>query len=86
MDHTRCLPLTVRAHQADSHKEKGWEQFTKAVVSWLREKSNGLVFLLWSSHAQRKGSAIYEAPPRAADCPPLPAGGAQRVLWMQTFL
>ncbi|KAK2494078.1 hypothetical protein MC885_018321 [Smutsia gigantea] len=50
--------LTVRAHQANSHKERGWEQFTDAVVSWLNQNSNGLVFLLWGSYAQRKGSAI----------------------------
>lgn len=50
--------LTVRAHQANSHKEKGWEQFTDAVVSWLNQNSSGLVFLLWGSYAQKKGSAI----------------------------
>ncbi|XP_011888308.1 PREDICTED: uracil-DNA glycosylase [Cercocebus atys] len=50
--------LTVRAHQANSHKERGWEQFTDAVVSWLNQNSNGLVFLLWGSYAQKKGSAI----------------------------
>ncbi|XP_032954326.1 uracil-DNA glycosylase isoform X1 [Rhinolophus ferrumequinum] len=50
--------LTVRAHQANSHKEKGWEQFTDAVVSWLNQNSNGLVFLLWGSYAQKKGIAI----------------------------
>nr|KAF6468556.1 uracil DNA glycosylase [Rousettus aegyptiacus] len=50
--------LTVRAHQANSHKERGWEQFTDAVVSWLNQNSHGLVFLLWGSYAQKKGSAI----------------------------
>uniref|UniRef100_A0A8C2VG73 Uracil-DNA glycosylase n=1 Tax=Chinchilla lanigera TaxID=34839 RepID=A0A8C2VG73_CHILA len=50
--------LTVRAHQANSHKERGWEQFTDAVVSWLNQNLNGLVFLLWGSYAQKKGSAI----------------------------
>ncbi|KAL6067691.1 hypothetical protein STEG23_031495 [Scotinomys teguina] len=50
--------LTVRAHQANSHKERGWEQFTDAVVSWLNENLTGLVFLLWGSYAQKKGSAI----------------------------
>nr|XP_012418872.1 PREDICTED: LOW QUALITY PROTEIN: uracil-DNA glycosylase-like [Odobenus rosmarus divergens] len=50
--------LTVRAHQANSHKERGWEQFTDAVVSWLSQNSSGLVFLLWGSYAQKKGSAI----------------------------
>ncbi|XP_053444562.1 uracil-DNA glycosylase isoform X2 [Nycticebus coucang] len=50
--------LTVRAHQANSHKERGWEQFTDAVVTWLNQNLNGLVFLLWGSYAQKKGSAI----------------------------
>ncbi|KAF3826792.1 hypothetical protein GH733_009317, partial [Mirounga leonina] len=43
---------------ANSHKERGWEQFTDAVVSWLDRNSSGLVFLLWGSYAQKKGSAI----------------------------
>lgn len=50
--------LTVRAHQANSHKERGWEQFTDAVVSWLNQNLSGLVFLLWGSYAQKKGSVI----------------------------
>ncbi|KAG7476728.1 hypothetical protein MATL_G00085820 [Megalops atlanticus] len=50
--------LTVRAHQANSHQERGWETFTDAVVTWLSENLNGLVFLLWGGHAQRKGVAI----------------------------
>ncbi|XP_054852520.1 uracil-DNA glycosylase isoform X1 [Eublepharis macularius] len=50
--------LTVRAHQANSHKEKGWEQFTDAVVSWLNNNLDGLVFMLWGAYAQRKGDSI----------------------------
>ncbi|XP_051828949.1 uracil-DNA glycosylase [Antechinus flavipes] len=50
--------LTVRAHQANSHKERGWEQFTDAVVSWLNKNLNGLVFMLWGSYAQKKGISI----------------------------
>lgn len=50
--------LTVRAHQANSHKDKGWEVFTDAVVQWLSNNLQGLVFLLWGSYAQKKGSAI----------------------------
>uniref|UniRef100_A0A8C0MKR7 Uracil-DNA glycosylase n=1 Tax=Canis lupus familiaris TaxID=9615 RepID=A0A8C0MKR7_CANLF len=50
--------LTVQAHQANSHKERGWEQFSDAVVSWLNQNSSGLVFLLWDFYAQKKGSAI----------------------------
>uniref|UniRef100_A0A8C6YCQ6 Uracil-DNA glycosylase n=1 Tax=Naja naja TaxID=35670 RepID=A0A8C6YCQ6_NAJNA len=50
--------LTVRAHQANSHRERGWEQFTDAVVSWLNENLDGLVFMLWGAYAQKKGSSI----------------------------
>ncbi|XP_057214193.1 uracil DNA glycosylase a isoform X2 [Triplophysa rosa] len=50
--------LTVRAHQANSHKDKGWEMFTDAVVQWLNANSQGLVFILWGSYAQKKGAVI----------------------------
>ncbi|NXC32740.1 UNG glycosylase, partial [Campylorhamphus procurvoides] len=50
--------LTVRAHQATSHREQGWEQFTDAVVSWLNKHLTGVVFMLWGAYAQRKGSSI----------------------------
>ncbi|XP_009075059.1 PREDICTED: uracil-DNA glycosylase, partial [Acanthisitta chloris] len=50
--------LTVRAHQATSHKERGWEQFTDVVISWLNNNLHGVVFMLWGAYAQRKGSSI----------------------------
>jgi uracil-DNA glycosylase len=50
--------LTVRAHQANSHKDKGWETFTDAVVQWLSSNREGLVFMLWGAYAQKKGAAI----------------------------
>ncbi|XP_063345783.1 uracil DNA glycosylase a isoform X1 [Pelmatolapia mariae] len=50
--------LTVRAHQANSHKDRGWEAFTDAVVQWLSKNLEGLVFMLWGSYAQKKGAAI----------------------------
>ena len=50
--------LTVRAHQAGSHQNKGWEQFTDAVVNLLSEKQEHLVFLLWGGYAKKKGSRI----------------------------
>ena len=45
--------LTVRAHQAGSHQNKGWEMFTDAVIRLLAEKKNHLVFMLWGAYAQR---------------------------------
>ncbi|XP_041854546.1 uracil DNA glycosylase a isoform X2 [Melanotaenia boesemani] len=50
--------LTVRAHQPNSHKDKGWEKFTDAVVQWLSNNLEDLVFMLWGSYAQKKGAAI----------------------------
>ena len=50
--------LTVRAHQAGSHQNRGWEQFTDAVIRLLADKKEHLVFLLWGSYAQKKGAFI----------------------------
>lgn len=50
--------LTVKAHVAGSHQNKGWETFTDAVIRQIAEKKDNLVFLLWGSYAQRKGSFI----------------------------
>ena len=50
--------LTVRAHQAGSHQNKGWETFTDAAIHKLAEERTGLVFLLWGSYAQKKGAFI----------------------------
>jgi uracil-DNA glycosylase len=50
--------LTVRAHQAGSHQNKGWETFTDKVIHSLSESKDNLVFLLWGSYAQRKGEFI----------------------------
>lgn len=50
--------LTVRAHEPGSHQNKGWEQFTDAVIAVLSEKREHLVFLLWGGYAKKKGSRI----------------------------
>lgn len=50
--------LTVRARQANSHKDKGWEKLTDALISWLNKNHTGLVFILWGAYAQKKGSRI----------------------------
>ena len=53
--------LTVRAHQAGSHQNKGWETFTDSAVHALAEHKTGLVFMLWGSYAQNKGNFIDES-------------------------
>lgn len=50
--------LTVERFKAASHQGKGWEQFTDRIVSVLNEQCENLVFLLWGSHAQKKGQHI----------------------------
>ena len=50
--------LTVQAHQAASHQNKGWETFTDAVIHQLASQKEHLVFMLWGSYAQRKGAFI----------------------------
>lgn len=53
--------LTVRANAAASHQNKGWEQFTDAVIYALSEQKSNLVFILWGSPAQKKGAVIDPA-------------------------
>ena len=50
--------LTVRAHQAQSHQNKGWEQFTGYAITQLSSKRQGLVFLLWGRSARNKAALI----------------------------
>ncbi len=50
--------LTVRASEANSHKSRGWEIFTDAVIRLLSEKKENLVFILWGSPAGAKASLI----------------------------
>jgi uracil-DNA glycosylase len=50
--------LTVRAHAPNSHKGKGWEKFTDAVIRNIGEKEDPVVFLLWGGHAQKKTKLI----------------------------
>ena len=52
--------LTVEAHKAGSHQNKGWERFTDAVIHSLAEQRTNLVFMLWGSYAQRKGAVISD--------------------------
>jgi uracil-DNA glycosylase len=50
--------LTVEQSQAHSHAKIGWEQFTDVVIKQVSDHCQGLVFLLWGSHAQKKGLVI----------------------------
>lgn len=50
--------LTVAANMPASHKEKGWEGFTDAVIKILNENHQNIVYLLWGKYAQTKGEVI----------------------------
>jgi uracil-DNA glycosylase len=50
--------LTVKSKNAGSHQNKGWEQFTDAVISMISEKKDHVVFLLWGDYAKKKGKKI----------------------------
>lgn len=53
--------LTVQAHNAGSHQNKGWEQFTDAAIKQLAQNRKNLVFLLWGAYAQKKAAFIDES-------------------------
>lgn len=50
--------LTVRAHRAGSHQQRGWEEFTDAVVHKIAEEKEHVVYILWGSYAQKKDPSL----------------------------
>ncbi|MCI9140006.1 uracil-DNA glycosylase [bacterium 1XD42-8] len=50
--------LTVRAHKANSHREKGWEEFTDAAIRAVNELDKPIVYILWGRPAQGKKSML----------------------------
>ena len=50
--------LTVRAYQTGSHRNRGWEIFTDAVIKKLSDERENLVFMLWGNYAKSKASLI----------------------------
>lgn len=50
--------LTVEAHQAGSHRGKGWEEFTEATIKYLDDQVEHLVFMLWGRDARSKAQLI----------------------------
>lgn len=50
--------LTVREHEANSHKDKGWEIFTNAIIDILNKQDRPIVFMLWGGPAQKKESML----------------------------
>jgi uracil-DNA glycosylase len=56
--------LTVRAGEPNSHKDKGWERFTDAVIGALNQRPKPVVFALWGAYAQKKKKLIDTPPHR----------------------
>ncbi|MEY9912756.1 uracil-DNA glycosylase [Catenulispora sp. MAP12-49] len=50
--------LTVRAHEPASHKDRGWEKFTDAVIKDVSAREKPVVFVLWGAHAKKKRKLI----------------------------
>ena len=50
--------LTVRSHQANSHKGRGWEEFTDSVIRAINKQDRPIVFILWGVPARRKASML----------------------------
>jgi uracil-DNA glycosylase len=50
--------LTVRAHQANSHQGKGWENFTDAIIRAVNDKPDRVAFVLWGAYARKKAPLI----------------------------
>lgn len=50
--------LTVRAHEAGSHQNKGWETFTDAVITLISNQKSDVIFLLWGGFAKKKTKLI----------------------------
>ncbi len=53
--------LTVRAGEANSHKNKGWEKFTDAVIEKVNDKDDHVVFVLWGGYARKKTKLIDDS-------------------------
>lgn len=53
--------LTVRSGEANSHRNKGWEQVTDAIIQAVADKDEPVVFILWGSYARQKKSLIHRS-------------------------
>jgi len=60
--------LTVRAHNANSHKGRGWEQFTDSIIKKISNDKQGVVFLLWGSNARSKRTLIDQKKHLILEC------------------
>lgn len=79
--------LTVRAHEANSHKNKGWEIFTDRVISILSEREDPVIFVLWGSNARKKVELIDTSKHYILEAPhPSPLSASKGFLDVNTSL
>lgn len=74
--------LTVRAHEANSHKNKGWEIFTDRVISILSEREDPVIFVLWGSNARKKVELINTSKHYILEAPHPSPLSASKGFWM----
>ena len=78
--------LTVRAHQANSHRGIGWEAFTDAAIRVLSEQDRPMVFLLWGRPAQMKKSLLHNPKHLILEAPhPSPLSAYRRFFGCKHF-
>ncbi len=78
--------LTVERGMARSHANLGWERFTDKVIAVLNEHREKLVFLLWGSHAQKKGQIIDRTRHLVLTAPhPSPLSAHRGFFWLSSF-
>ncbi len=78
--------LTVRAHQANSHRGIGWEEFTDAAIRILNEQDRPIVFILWGSPAQRKKTMLNNPKHLILEAPhPSPLSAYRGFFWSRPF-
>lgn len=53
--------LTVEAHKANSHKNRGWEKFTDQIIRAVNQQAQPIVFMLWGKPAQQKESMLNKS-------------------------
>lgn len=73
--------LTVQSKNAGSHQNKGWEQFTDAVITIISEKKEHVIFLLWGGYAKKKGKKIDQKKHGVLTCGHPSSLSANRGYW-----
>ncbi len=73
--------LTVEEGQSNAHKGRGWEQFTDAIIDTVNREQEGVVFLLWGAHAQKKGKTIDRSRHHIIESPHPSPLSAYRGFW-----